>query len=123
MSPRTSDQKGPLLLGSQCRTRTNEAARCTRQLSEVRHMMIGYARVSTEDQCTDLRTSALGAAGCNQIFEDVGISGSLASRPALDEAIDCLRPGDTLVTWKLDRLGRSLSHLISLVTTLEARGV
>lgn len=86
-------------------------------------MLIGYARVSTDDQSLDLQIDALRLIGCDQIFRDRGFSGVLKSRPALDDALTLLKPGDTLVTWKLDRLGRSLSHLISLVTELEGRGV
>jgi DNA invertase Pin-like site-specific DNA recombinase len=60
-------------------------------------MMVGYARVSTDDQSADLQTNALAAAGCERIFEDIGVSGSLETRPALDKVIDSLQPGDTLV--------------------------
>ncbi len=86
-------------------------------------MLIGYARVSTDEQSVDLQIDALQRAGCEPIFRDTGFSGVLRSRPALDDAIACLGPGDTLVTWRLDRLGRSLSHLISLVNDLEKRGI
>ncbi len=75
---------------------------------------IGYARVSTAEQNLGLQVSALKAAGCDLIFEDSGISGATASRPALDQAITELRAGDTLIVWRLDRLGRSLKHLIAL---------
>lgn len=86
-------------------------------------MMVGYARVSTDEQNADLQIDALINAGCEEIFSDDGVSGSRESRPALDRALSRLEPGDTLVTWKLDRLGRSLFHLIRLVADLEARGV
>lgn len=86
-------------------------------------MFIGYARVSTDEQSVDLQIDALKRAGCERIFRDNDYSGALKSRPALDDALDYLEPGDTLVTWRLDRLGRSLSHLISLVADLERRGV
>jgi len=86
-------------------------------------MLIGYARVSTDDQSLDLQIDALENAGCTKIFRDAGFSGALVSRPALDMVIGCLRRGDTLVTWRLDRLGRSLSHLIALVSDLEGKGV
>jgi len=86
-------------------------------------MLIGYARVSTGEQSLDLQIDALEQAGCEQIFSDTGFSGALTSRPALDQAIALLQPGDTLVTWRLDRWGRSLSHLISLVTDLETKDV
>lgn len=71
----------------------------------------GYARVSTGDQDARLQHDALTAAGCYRIFTDTA-SGSLESRPELDKLLDQLRPGDTLVVWRLDRLGRSIRHLI-----------
>ncbi|SFV34084.1 recombinase family protein [Hyphomicrobium facile] len=86
-------------------------------------MLIGYARVSTDEQNLDLQIGALQQAGCERIFCDRGYSGALQSRPALDDALKSLLPGSTLVTWKLDRLGRSLSHPISLVSDLEDRGI
>ena len=86
-------------------------------------MLIGYARVSTEEQNLDLQIDALQKAGCERVFCDRGFSGALRSRPALDDALALLKSGDTLVTWKLDRLGRSLSHLIALVTDLETGAV
>ena len=87
-------------------------------------MNVGYARVSTGDQNLDLQKDALRIAGCedNKIFTDK-LSGTKDDRPGLGEALTYLRPGDTLVVWRLDRLGRSLSHLITLTTELEARGV
>lgn len=81
------------------------------------------ARVSTDDQSLALQVDALKLAGCDAIFEDHGISGSLTSRPALNRALCELRAGDTLLTWKLDRLGRSLGHLITITHELEQRGV
>ena len=86
-------------------------------------MMVGYARVSTHEQDAALQIDALRRVGCERIFRDEGFSGSIAARPALSQAIEALRPGDTLVTWRLDRLGRSLSHLICLIAGLEKRGV
>lgn len=86
-------------------------------------MMVGYARVSTDEQRPDLQIDALVKAGCEHVLIDEGISGARESRPALDRALGQLRPGDVLVTWKLDRLGRSLSHLIQVVTALEAKQV
>jgi DNA invertase Pin-like site-specific DNA recombinase len=86
-------------------------------------MLIGYARVSTDNQSLDLQIDALKQAKCDRIFCDQGYSGALRSRPALDDVMLLLKPGDTLVTWKLDRLGRSLSHLIGLVADLEGREV
>ena len=86
-------------------------------------MKIGYARVSTTDQNLDLQTDALEAAGCKKIFSDRGVSGAKAERPGLDKALDQLRKGDILVIWKLDRLGRSLSHLLSIIEDLKQKGV
>lgn len=86
-------------------------------------MKVGYARVSTDDQSIALQLDALKRAGCECIFEDEGISGLAVSRPALNRALCTLQRGDTLVTWKLDRLGRSLAHLISLISDLERRGI
>ena len=80
------------------------------------------ARISTGDQHPDLQVDALKAAGCYRVFVDTA-SGSLAARPALDQVIDQLRPGDTLVVWKLDRLGRSLRHLVDTIAALADRGI
>ena len=85
-------------------------------------MLVGYARISTVDQNLHLQKDALKAAGCAQICEDTA-SGAKASRPGLEKALGMLREGDTLVVWKLDRLGRSLKHLIESVQALDSRGV
>ena len=85
--------------------------------------LIGYARVSTDEQNLDLQHDALGSAGCASVFEDRGISGAQHSRPGLDAALAVLEPGDTLVVWRLDRLGRSLVHLVCLIEDLAARGI
>ncbi len=85
-------------------------------------MKIGYARVSTRDQTPDLQVDALKAAGCERVYQDVA-SGAKAARPALDELLGQLRNGDVLVIWKLDRLGRSLKHLVELVDRLMKLGV
>lgn len=84
--------------------------------------LIGYARVSTADQAADLQTDALQAAGCTRLFVETA-SGVRTDRPALAKAIDHLREGDTLVVWKLDRLGRSLRHLVEIVNRLDELGV
>ena len=86
-------------------------------------MRIGYARVSTTDQNLALQCDALKAAGCERIFEDEGVSGSIVSRPGLDRALQALTEGDTLIVWKLDRLGRSLAHLVQTVADLGERGI
>ena len=83
---------------------------------------IGYARVSTQDQDLSLQLDALAAAGCGRVFEDRA-SGAQADRAGLRAALDYVRDGEVLVVWKLDRLGRSLPHLIETVTELAKRGV
>ena len=85
-------------------------------------MYIGYARVSTDDQDLSLQRDALNAAGCDRIFTDT-MSGAKAERPGLREALDHCRAGDTLVVWRLDRLGRSLTNLIELMTTLDDKEI
>lgn len=85
-------------------------------------MLIGYARVSTADQTLALQEDALQQAGCEKIFRDV-MSGSTTERPGLSEALAYARPGDVLVVWKLDRLGRSLAHLIAVVQQLGEKGM
>src|SRR5919112_1120648 len=85
-------------------------------------MRIGYARVSTHEQTLHLQKDALEKAGCEKIFTDQ-VSGSKAERKGLTEALSHLREGDTLVVWRLDRLGRSLRHLIDTITALDERGV
>ena len=85
-------------------------------------MFIGYARVSTADQNLDLQVDALRSAGCERIFTD-RTSGARADRPGMREALDFARPGDVVVVWKLDRLSRSLGHLVETVQALEVRGL
>lgn len=85
-------------------------------------MLVGYCRVSTDDQSLDLQKDALEAAGCERIFEETA-SGAKEDRPILKEAIDFLRKDDVLTVWKLDRLGRSLPHLITLINQLKDSGI
>ena len=85
-------------------------------------MLIGYARVSTTDQNLDLQIDALTKVGCEKIFDDK-ISGSRAERPGLTRAMELLRKDDTLVVWKLDRLGRSVKNLVDLVADLQKQGI
>lgn len=84
--------------------------------------LLGYARVSTGDQDAALQQDALKAAGCYRIFTDTA-SGALESRTELTKVLDQLRPGDTLVVWRLDRLGRSIRHLIDQLNGLQERGI
>ena len=84
--------------------------------------LLGYARISTTDQDAQLQLDALSAAGCYRIFTDTA-SGALESRPELDKLLDQVRPGDTLVVWRLDRLGRSIRHLINHMDALQQRGI
>ncbi len=94
------------------------------QKTDKSHLMtaIGYARVSTGEQDTALQLDALRKAGCEKLFADKA-SGVKTDRPGLTDAIRYVRDGDTLTVWKLDRLGRSMKHLIEIVTELEAKGV
>jgi DNA invertase Pin-like site-specific DNA recombinase len=85
-------------------------------------MKIGYARVSTDDQNLDLQRRALKAAGCDLIFKDHGRSGADNGRPGLARALARLKPGDVLAVWKLDRLGRSLPHLIEILDSVGKTG-
>ena len=85
-------------------------------------MLIGYARVSTSDQTLNLQKDALEKTGCSKIFTDT-ISGATTERQGLDAALSYVREGDTLVVWRLDRLGRSLKHLIETITTLNNRKI
>ena len=84
-------------------------------------MLIGYARVSTGEQELDLQTDALQRAGCERLFTDRGVSGSIVHKPAFMAALDFARADDVLVVWRLDRLSRSLGDLIALIRDFEAR--
>lgn len=86
-------------------------------------MLIGYARVSTDEQNLAMQLDALRAAGCQQVFCDEGISGAATERRELARALRTLGADDVLMVWKLDRLGRSLAHLIQITTRLEAEGI
>ncbi|HHA1396956.1 TPA: recombinase family protein [Enterobacter hormaechei subsp. xiangfangensis] len=85
-------------------------------------MLIGYVRVSTNDQNTALQRNALDSAGCELIFEDK-ISGKTSDRPGLKKVLRTLSEGDTLVVWKLDRLGRSMRHLVTMIEELREKGI
>jgi len=85
-------------------------------------MLVGYARVSTQEQNLTLQREALVQAGCRQVFEDTA-SGAHTDRPGLAKAMEILRAGDTLVVWKLDRLGCSVGHLVGVVDSLQKQGV
>src|SRR5215470_744088 len=85
-------------------------------------MLIGYARVSTQDQTLDLQTDPLTRAGCEKIFTGT-TSGAKAERPGLQDAMKHLRAGDTLVVWRLDRLGRTLRHLIATIMDLSTHRI
>jgi DNA invertase Pin-like site-specific DNA recombinase len=85
-------------------------------------LLIGYARISQDTQSIDLQIDALTAAGCEKLFSDTA-PGSRNDRPGLKQALEFVRSGDSICVWRLDRLGRSLSHLIALMQDLERRGV
>lgn len=86
-------------------------------------MKVGYVRVSDDDQTQDLQIDALNGAGCEVIYADHGVSGVCTRRKGLDDVLASLIAGDTLVVWKLDRLGRSTVHLLQLLDQLRARGI
>src|SRR6266446_2961052 len=85
-------------------------------------MLVGYMRVSTSEQNLALQRDALEGVGCERLYEDT-CSGSVTERPGLARALDNLRSGDALVVWKLDRIGRSLGHVVELVAGLQAKGI
>lgn len=84
---------------------------------------IGYVRVSTQDQNLDLQDDAMKSAGVEKVFHDLGVSGAKADRPGLQAALDYCRDGDTFVVWRLDRLGRNLTHVRATIEELKERGV
>lgn len=99
------------------------ASKSNKQKVNLNHTAkIGYCRVSTHDQNLDLQKDALENAGCIKIFSDQ-VSGAKSDRPGFDETLSYLRKGDCLVVWRLDRMGRNLKHLISVVEDLEKRGI
>lgn len=123
-------EKGALLVKADCsvmlsgrRTRPPRTKAVGATITRGYDMKIGYVRVSTEEQRVDLQCHALKNAGCARIFCDHGISGRTLDRPGLGKALRCLKPGDTLVVWRLDRLGRSLIGLVQLIDTLGKREV
>ncbi len=85
-------------------------------------MLIGYMRISTGEQSLDLQGDALERAGCERLYDDV-CSGRATDRPGLSKALDAAREGDALVVWKLDRIGRSLPHVVGLVGDLQKRRI
>ena len=85
-------------------------------------MKIGYARISTKDQNLEMQIDGLKKAGCEKIYKEV-VSGAKADRPVFNNLLENLRPGDLLVIWKLDRLGRSLKHLVELMNELQEKEV
>lgn len=91
--------------------------------AKMRAMKYGYARVLTDDQTPALQLAALKKAGCKTLFKDEGLSGATTKRPALLRCLKKLECGDTLIVWKLDRLGRSLRDLISMLDDLKRRGI
>jgi DNA invertase Pin-like site-specific DNA recombinase len=86
-------------------------------------MKIGYARVSTDEQNLDLQLHALAAAGCEEVFQDQGVSGVASARPGLLAALERAGEGDTLTVWRIDRLGRSTLHLLQILDQLRSRNI
>jgi DNA invertase Pin-like site-specific DNA recombinase len=102
---------------------SGSSAKRIRSAATADGVKVGYARVSTDGQTTRTQIDALRAAGCDEVFEDAGVSGGTITRDGLDACLAGLRDGDTLVVTRLDRLGRSLPHLVSTVHDLAERGV
>lgn len=111
-----TDSKGRILESKQCASNTRRPAAPTGR-------KIGYVRVSDADQSEALQVDALKVAGCVKLYTDHGVSGAKTARPALDDMMAILESGDTLTVWKLDRLGRSTIHLLSILEDLQARGI
>ena len=88
----------------------------------IKPMLVGYARISTQEQTLNLQQDALEKAGCGKIYTDTA-SGAKQERKGLEDALSYVRKGDTLVVWRLDRLGRSLKHLIDTIFQLDARNI
>jgi len=127
--PKGKKGKSTTAPGATTGTTGSTAASGLHPMSSLNPSLVGYARVSTQDQNLHLllqrdalQRDALTEAGCAKFFEDT-LSGAQAERPGLDAALAYLREGDTLVVWKLDRLGRSLQQLIEIVKLLEERGI
>ena len=95
----------------------------TKQTTKRHGKKIGYIRVSDRDQSEALQIDALKSAGCEVIYGDHGVSGKITKRAGLDELLATLQAGDTLMVWKLDRLGRSTLHLLTLLDNLQKRGI
>lgn len=94
-----------------------------KQASKIQGKKIGYVRVSDRDQTEALQVDALKSAGCDVIYGDHGVSGSITKRTGLDDLLAALKEDDTLMVWKLDRLGRSTLHLLTLLDDLRKRGI
>ena len=116
-----SQMLGSFVASSTSIKKKTRAKKVVQGKTQGRGLLIGYARVSTQDQNLELQTEALQKAGCKKIFED-RISGTRAERPGLAKARENLRGGDTLVVWKLDRLGRSVKHLVVSSASFSSRG-
>lgn len=97
--------------------------KCAAKRKQKTPRKIGYVRVSDAEQTEDLQIDALHAAGCTTIYGDHGVSGKIIKRKGLDDLLTSLQAGDTLVVWKLDRLGRSTIHLLQLLDDLRKRGI
>jgi len=120
--PISEPRRAPVRATGDAAPQPAAAKRSVARKSKQAGLLVGYARVSTAERDSALQLDALEVAGCWRVFTDHA-SGSRGDRPELVAVLDSLRPGDTLVVWRLDRLGRSLPHLIDTVTGLRERGV